>query len=330
MKKIIQLATVVLLVIINSCGMKEEINLLPGKIAITSNNHVCSIYDNADSVRFKFNVKSNEDVHYGGFTWLNGKDSFAGSEYIPGKAREEYKGNIALFDLNGKIIERIYESQMGEIADGAFSSKNDKYLLFTIQRVGDLNINPLEGLMRMNSIIIMDFEKKEVIRALENLGRSPNFNIHESPWIFDENRFIFSISNENKIVAQGKDMTSVENDSAGIYMYDLVTDQKKMIAPGGRFGIASPVAPEIAYIKDQSVWVMNLNDSSTKMIYKAGRKEKLSNIHWTPDGKCIYLVCFINYGFNLVSSDEKLIDVNTKKDLRFKKIKHGYYSYTWK
>ena len=120
-------------------------------------------------------------------------------------------------------------------------------------------------------------------------------------------------------------------ESAGIYVYDLETDEHTLLVPDGRFAIASPNSNKIAFMKEKSIWVLNLDDSTEMMLYQFRPKEKVPNMHWTPDGKYIYVVSFNYYGVSdLFTSGEKLIEVSTGREVSFKKISHGFNPYTWK
>lgn len=301
---------------------------LPGKICVKIGDTIY-IYENSQKTGFKFKPQENKKVKYSGFKWMNTTDMFVGNEYIIDEKTGINQGNVVCFDFSGNIVKRIYESQDGEITGNTYLSKNDKRLLFTTERKGDIKLNPLEGLSRKKSIVVMDFNNKEVIKKIENVGVSPNFELHESPWVYDENRFIYSITGERKIIVEGVNINPIQ-EQPGIYVYDIATDQTKLLVPGARFAVCSPVDLRIAYIKDQSVWVMGLKDSTTKIVYKGSSKEKISNIHWTPDGKYIYIVYFVNYTHDFFKSGEKLIEVSTSKEVPFKKIGHGFNSYTWK
>ena len=202
-------------------------------------------------------------------------------------------------------------------------------MLFTTQKVEDLKINPFEGLMRMNSIEVMDLQKRKIIATIENVGRSPSFNINESPWLCDERQFLYSITNDNKIVSQNKNLTPVNLDSTGIYVYDLSTNQKKLLVTGGSYAVCSPVNPEIAFKRDQSVWIMNMHSHIKKLIYKGKSEEKVTDIHWTPDGNYIYIASY-NSSLDPTSSTEKLINVVTQEEISFRKIGQGFNIYTWK
>jgi len=316
--------------IFTSCFMSEREIPLPGKIAVSSPEQVCSIFDNSDKRKVQFKLRDDNEISYGGLTWANQDDSFIGIEYLETATRGTSRGNVVRFDLSGNIIERIYESQEGEIAGSTYPSRNDKRLLFASQNKGDIKVNPLEGLSRMQSLVIMDLNQKKVVKRIENIGVAANFELRESPWLYDEDRFIYSISGENKIKIKGETINPVEEESAGVYVYDLTTDKKKLLIQGGRFGISSPTNFQLAFIKGQSVWMLDLKSNATKMIYEAGTKEKVSNIHWTPDGKCIYLVYFDYYVSDFFTSGEKLIEVSSSKEVGFKKIGQGFGAYSWK
>ena len=299
---------------------------MPGKIAIESMDHVCRIYENSDTVHSAFEIRDDRDVHYGDFSWLNTKDSLVGSEFFSGSAEGDKKANIAMFDIKGNILERMYESEKGVIAGLPFSSRNDRRLLFVIEKAGDSKKNPLEGLMRMNSIAVMDLQKKQVINMFENVGIMPSFEIDESPWLFDETRFVYSYTRP-----EGKENDKTY-DSSGVYICDIGKDQKRLLIPDGHYAICSPTSLDIAFIRGRSIWVMDLQTNKETMIYQGGRNERFRNMHWTPDGQSIYLAYFDDYIFSFFTSGEKLIETSTKKDIPFKKIELGFklYSYTWK
>ncbi|HEY9047904.1 hypothetical protein [Ohtaekwangia sp.] len=116
-----------------------------------------------------------------GWDWLNTRDAFVGTEGIPGLTRMEYRCNIVQFDLSGKITDRIYEAEKGELAWPRNSSWDDKYLLFMIQREADPIKHPFEGLASMVSLAVMDLEQRKVVVNIDSVGRFPNLSIEESP-----------------------------------------------------------------------------------------------------------------------------------------------------
>ena len=312
-----------------SCFMTKKENHLSGKIAVNVKDSFL-VYSNSDLTSKRFKIRNDSKVSYGGFKWINNEDLLVGTEYIDSFGLGTVRGNIALFDIAGNIVELIYKSQENEIAQSSFISKNDSRLLFTIEKRGDVMKNPFEGLTRTLSIVILNFKNKQVIKNIKDIGSLPNFELSESPWLYDENHFVYSILNERVIMSNNTRINPVNNNHTGIYMYDLKTDQKKLILSDAHFGICSPVNEQIGYIKEQSVGIMNLKKGTIKIIYKAEQDEKIANIHWTPNGRHIYVASAINHSADSVEPREKLIDIDTGKELQFKKIGHGFNYYTWK
>jgi hypothetical protein len=308
---------------------KKEI-VLPGKIAVTNiQADTCIIYDNSNIAKVKFKIGRFNDTSFSGRHWMHTADYFIAAENI--HANEMYigKANLIKTDIYNRLIEYIYKVNDGEFSGAAHLTNDDKLLLFTVDKAGDRVVNPLNGLMRMNTLFIMDYHNKKIIKKIDSVGISPVFSLRESPWLFDGSGFIYSINYENGI--EGNDELKATKSEPGIYIYSFSADKVKMLLPEAYFGICSPTDLQIAYKKAQSVYCFNLKDNSTKLIYKAGSKEKISDMHWTPDGKYIYLVNYIfKFSDILFDSGEKLIEVETGKEIPFKKIGHGYQAYSWK
>jgi hypothetical protein len=318
--------------IVVSCNMKSQNTILPGKIAVRGiMSDECKIYVDSNNASITFNLRNDKEGQYNGFTWLNSEDYFLGSETILGISREDYKTNIAKFDLSGKLIGRIYEAEKGELAWSAYTSRDDKYLLFTTHRLADPELYPFESLTPMLSLNVLDLNLRKIVKSIDSIGRSPNFELKESPWLVDGNHFVYSISSETKLMSEGKATNPLGKGLEGVYVYNVQTHENKLLVSGGSFAIACPVSNRIAYINARSINVMNLNDNSEKSVYEISSKEKIRNIHWTPDGKYIYVAFTRYWGISdWFHTGEKLIEVNTGKEIPFTSIKHGFQTYTWK
>jgi hypothetical protein len=319
---------------IHSCNMINSGDPLPGKIVVSkTQEHEYLIYMNSDIPKSSFKLRDDNEVSYSWVEWLNTKDAFVGTEGIPGLTPMEYRNNIVQFDLSGKITDRIYEAEKGELAAPRNSSWDDKYLLFTIERLADPIKYPFEGLASMVSLAVMDLEQKKVVVKLDSVGRFPNLSIEESPWLHEGYQFVYSIYGGVKFKLKGQEelINPVESPE-GIYLFDVLSGERKLLVPGGRSAIVSPTSNQIAYKKDNSLRVLDLKTNKEKIIYKHSPKEKLLNTHWTPDGKSIYFVYTYDLGITDILNDngEKLIDASTGKEKPFKKIGHGFYPYTWK
>lgn len=307
---------------------------LPGKIVVSnSQEHEYFIYANSDIPKSSFKLRYDNEVKYSWVQWLNTKDAFVGTEGIPGLTGMEYRCNIVQFDLSGKITGRIYEAEKGELAAPRNSSWDDKFLLFTIEREADPIKYPFEGLAPMVSVAVMDLEQKKVVAKLDSAGRFPNLWIAESPWLHEGYQFVYSIYGGTKFKLEGQEelINPVET-TEGIYLFDVLSGEHRLLVPGGHSAIASPTSNQIAYEKENSIRVLDLETNVEKTIYKYSSKEKLLGTHWTPDGKSIYFAYTHYSGITdiLNSNGEKLIDVSTGKEKPFKSIGHGFQSYTWK
>ncbi len=318
---------------IYSCNMINSGDPLPGKIVVSnSQEHEYFIYVDSDTPKSSFKLRYDNEVKYSGVDWLNTRDAFIGTEGISGLTQMEYRCNIVEFDLSGKVTDRIYEAEKGELAWPKYSSKNDRYLIFTTHRQADPKVFPFEGLTPMLSLVIMNLEQRKVITKIDSIGRDPNLWIAESPWLHEGYQFVYSIDGGTKLKLEGKDklINPVET-TEGIYVFDVPTGERKLLVPGGRSAIASPTSNKIAYEKENSIRVLDLSTNEEKVIYKHSSKEKLRGKHWTPDGKSIYFAYTYQWGIgDLFNTGEKLIDASTGKEKPFKKIGHGFESYTWK
>jgi hypothetical protein len=318
---------------INSCTMNAQEIELPGKIAVWKyRDHDCVIYIEGETAQLHFKARHDDKFEQGSFTWLNKTDNFLGTELLHGTSSREDRSSIVQFDLSGKVVGKIYDAQAGELAWPLYSSWDDKYFLFTTHSVADPKLYPFEGLTPMLSLVIMDLEQRRVITTIDSIGRSPNFLIEESPWLHTGYRFIYSIDGGTQLELQNsqKIINPVET-TEGVYIYEVTSGKRKLLVSGGRSAIASPTDNQIAYEKNNSVRVLNLDTNQDRMIYEYGSKETLRGKHWTPDGKYIYFAYSYRWGIaDLFHTGEKLIEVSTGKEKHFKKIGHGFESYTWK
>jgi len=317
-----------------SCDMMNTGQPLPGKIVVTdTQKSECFIYEGSDIPKSSFKLKNDKEANYSWVEWLNTKDAFVGTEGVPGLTAMEYRCNIVQFDLSGKITDRIYEAEKGELAAPRNSSWDDKYLLFTIQWEADPVKYPFEGLAAMVSLAVMDLEQKKVVAKLDSVGRFPNLRVEESPWLHEGYQFVYSIYGGTKFKLEGQEelINPIET-TEGIYLFDVLSGERKLLVPGGRSAIVSPTSNRIAYEKDNSIRVLDLNTNEEIIIYNHSPKEKLRGTHWTPDGKSIYFAYTYYSGITDILNDngEKLIDASTGKEKSFKSIGHGFQSYTWK
>ena len=299
---------------------------LPGKIGITLYDSFYIISNN--SVNYKFEAKSDKFIH-DGFRWLQNKDALIGINYSLEDNGNIISADIVSFNLKGKMTNTIYKAGTGEIASNAYLSQNDKYLLFTTVKKGNINLDPLEGLHRKKALNIIEFNSKKVVCNIKNFGDSLDLELEENPWLLNQNDFVYSLTKGQFLLDNNsKDMP---NDvKTGIYIFNLHTKKKKLIIPNGHFAVCSPIENRIAFIKEQGVWIKDLKNNKLKRIFEVTSNDKIINIHWTPDGKFIYVAYYTQYNHDNVQGLEKLIDLRTNMEVPFNKIGLGFNRYTWK
>jgi len=309
--------------------MTDAQDSLEGKIAVYNyNSQEYSIYINSETPFISFNVND----QFGGIYWLNSNDEFLSSENFSGITRMERRCDIIKLDLSGSIVDRIYEAKKGELAWPLYTSRDDKYLLFTTHNLVDPEVYPFEGLTPMLTLAVIDLEQKEVIIKLDSIGRSPNFKVVESPWLFSGYQFVYSIDGKTKMQLDGDDKRLNPNTSdEGVYIFDLTTEKNILLVPGAHTAITSPTNNQIAYQKDNSIRVLDLATNEEKVIYEYNTKEQLFGMHWTPNGESIYFAYKYRMGIgDSFTSGEKLIKIATGEEKSFKKIGHGFGSYSWR
>lgn len=317
-----------------SNSMTKTAITLPGKILTFRTTQEDFYYDNSDTPRLSFKIRDDKDFVYSGLAWFNTKDAFVGNEYVTAPSRMENRSNIVSFDLSGKITDRIYEAEKGEIAWAYYPSRDDKYLIFTTKGYVNGELNPIESLNPKVSLGILDIVKKKTIIKLDSLARESDLQIEESPWLQDGYRFVYSIGGGMQFVMAGEEQpinpSKVEE---GLYIFDVATGKSSLLIPGGLSAIASPTQNSIAYEKDHCVIVRDLGNNKEHIIYKYKQNETILSKHWTPDGKFIYISYLSRspLGELFKTTESKLIDASTGEEIPFKEIGMIYGStYTWK
>jgi hypothetical protein len=315
---------VVLMLGINSCSLNGQEIVLPGKIAVElgvgTPNDTCIIYEG--DKKYKFTLKKNGLRTFSGIAWLNKEDAFLCMELIENDERTKFlQSNIIKIDTKGNILDTIFQIQYPKSAGLLFVSGKDNRLLFR-SSVTSENASVIEIFNPQESIVIMDFKTRQILRTIDPIG-ALNLQLEESPWLPDENRFVYSITNANQVDVEGESLMREAN-KPGIYLYDIDKAASTLLLPDATHAICSPLHDAIAFMKDKKVGIFKLEDKSIKWLYNF---TKSSVMHWTPDGNYIYILDYPNNGGR---AKEKLIRVSDGEEVPFKTVKHGYYSFTWK
>lgn len=302
---------------------------LKGKIAVENDSSYVRLIHMGSGQTNSFKLRY-DDIKYNQLIWLNAEDNFLGTETVQGPTRGDYRSNLVKFDPFGKLLDTIYQAKPGEIIWSKYPSWDDKYLLFTTRQLTDPKLHPFEALTPMLTLHIMNLAEKEVIETIDSIGRSPNYQIHESPWLHEGKRFVYSISTVANLSHEGE-IVNPTIQASGIYIYDFDGRVSNLLIAGGSYAVVSPTRDQMAYVANDSIGILDLETKENRIIHTLGMNRKVLSVHFTPDGENIYLAYFTFASIgNSYKSEEKLISVSTGKERVFKKLMHGFGQYTWK
>lgn len=329
MKKYIYL--ICFIVVMNACGQNNNQEYaLTGKILIReipSGQGKNYIYEN--NVRYKFELPNSSEKEYSELRWLNKEDSFIGVENIQMHYKTTHS-NLVLLDTLGNVIKNIITAQKGQYIGAPYMSPNDS-LLFFITEVESENKSGLDLFKRPITINVINFKTKTLVKQIPNVCDNIKFDIKESPWSPDENSIVYSIVNDRKIIEKGKPEPVKLEAKDGVYIYDLKKDSHEKIADKGRCAVWAPNGGAIAFIVDNEIWLHNIMSGENELFYEAEKNEQLKVIHWTPDGKYLFVVCPKYFGNNFnMKHNEKLIEINGKREVDFVKPNIGLNNFSWK
>ncbi len=323
MEKII---IILFFIVMNINNIKGQ-ELLPGKIVVYDNDKLYTYYN---GIIYEYALPNSKERNYSGLGWMNKKDILIGNELVTTKDGRALCTNLVMIDTSGNIIERVIDVQEGQFIGLAFPSATDKILLFQ-STVKSKEGGDFEFFNRLATINIMDFESKEIIKKIENFCLSTSFTLDESPWSPDETSFVYSISGDGPLLAlEGAPEKTYPGPEKGIYIYNIANDSHTKISDGGKQAAWSPKGDKIVFEKDKKIWLYNTLENSVELFYAAGKSEFLKEIHWTPDGDYLFVVCPKYKNRYEGKYNEKLIRIKDKKEVEYKKLNIGNRPFTWK
>ncbi|NVO32865.1 hypothetical protein [Hymenobacter lapidiphilus] len=272
-----------------------------------------------------------QEAEYSGFKWLNTEPALLGMERHLGPTPAADRYRVARFSSAGQLLERGYEAPVGEQAWPASPSRDDRYWLIFSKSLH--NDDPLAALMPVVALTVLDRHCPDKTVRLSGFGQLPNLELNESPWLCRGYRFVYSLEYSTQVQIVGRPTTRFQGAPAGVYLYDVAKGQRRLLVPGGRGAVASPVAYGVAYEKDHAVRVLDLTTGLDRTVYRSSPRERLQGLHWTPDGTRLYFAYTRYWGpaaWGLFTTGEKLIECSTGKERPFLGLQLGFTSYSWR
>lgn len=312
---------------------EENLSALPGDIVVSGMaNDINHYYRNSRDPIHTFENYSKDSIDYSFLSWFGDSETFLGIAQVNGKDGWPIKRNLVLLDTSGKPVRLLHEMQEGEMIMDAYSS-GDSLIAITYYRNADPEESPLENLTPALNLIILDTRTNKLILNIDDIGQSPNFDINENPWLMDGSGLLYSINGETKFYYEPD--TSLLNpvrNTPGIYKLSLNEKRTDLIIPDANEVICSPADNVIAYVRDGRIYTRNLDSRHEEKLMSLGSKDRFYSMHWTPDGKSLYIAYKRVWIHKMLYSatKTKLIDIKTKKARPFHKIGASYNWYTWR
>lgn len=274
-----------------------------------------------DSTWRKIELKGDSAKDYSGLILANTTNEFLVIEYSKSKVYpigRTVEGDIVKMNLNGEVIDKIFDCEQGELTGNLALSKNDSKLLFTLEHDYFNPNDPIGQLNRPTNIYIMDYKTRDVIKRIDTIGLSMNVWLNDSPWLSDESRFIYDFRTDRQFKMATNTSKSAPTGQPGIYLYNLKENKQTLLIEGGYSGEVSPTTDKIAFLKDKQVCVYDMTTKKTEILYTLKSNERTAYVDWTPDGEYVFFRRFKDYPLTLFTSSRTLIRLKDKKVMRVK------------
>jgi len=251
---------------------------------------------------------------YGEFILANNADNFLVVEYSQNQNGRTVEGDIVRFDLNGILVDTIFDAKTGELTGDLCLTRNDSMLLFTLQFDKFDPSDPLSQLNRPISILVMSFRERKITKKLDSFGMSLNVWINKSPWLKNDSCFIYDFRTDREIQMANQPIMGRSNVGQGIHLYNLSSDKDTLLIPGGFSGVVSPIEDKVAYLKDEKIFLHDMNGRSDELLYTLDRNEKVASIDWAGNGQ------FIRFkSYKASWANEILIRISDKRKMEIEK-----------
>lgn len=327
MKKIVLIG---LLISFNICIGQID---LPGLIAYHEDNDGLYVYKGKRVLKktmlkvIKNPEPDIKEINYSSFIWFNNKCHLLCQESLKSinYKRNSLKSNLVVIDINGNITDTIYASSTYEFAWNPAISPFDSKVVFTSY----ISNTEYGSDFQPVTLHVVDLKTKKSIRKLGNFCSNYNFDLYERAWSLDENRFVYSLTGWRKFNSQPVPPLIRP---LGIYIYDVAKDEHIKVSDFGENPIWSPKNDTIAYIINWDRILFYYPKSKTDDVYyNAADNEKITDIHWSPDGEYI-LIAGYSWKRNPERTKyyERLIRVSSKEIVKHNKIGFANSYFSWR
>jgi hypothetical protein len=291
---------------------------LPGKIVYTTPPNEYFHYAHGilrhDSLREQPGQSPPFDL-----SWVGQTDTLLGKvyEYDPTAARKIERQKLMLYDSNGRSLNRIlFETGPHESIGSFYASPDGLKLIVEVTR----GYNSRHWNYTSGALQILDLKNGKPLQSIA-FDSTVLMTVDEWPWSPDQTQLVYSARSWR----HWHDTTH-----AGVYIYDLATQQQTRIDHKGWWAVWSPNGKYIAYIKHNTVWLYDVATRSSRTFYSSRSFEDLSVIHWSPNGEYLRIHGwkYVTFGSWFEKPFERMIRTSDGQEDNFKMI--GGALYSWK
>ena len=247
-----------LLLVVLGCGQKFEPDLSGWQAyAVPARPRV---YVEIDGRAREIELPGGEGTTYRFAQWTMVQDHMLLSHIV--KTETCYDYQIIEIDTTGTILDTIYTAPPNTPVNFKLAPNDSLLLLKTYVDVCEDNGNDFKYTFYNR------YTRKSLADTIR-VGNAGGIMLNETVWSPDSKRVILSAWSGMEIKA---------------FVYNLATKDTTFIDMGSNF-IWSPIDKNlIAYIKDYSIYQINLETGSKEIVYQGKRKKKVMNFRWSPDG----------------------------------------------
>lgn len=328
-----------LISVLTSCEeMESQNDLLLGKIACQTAGYDNKVLIYSHNHKQEFIIPNDSNRTFLNFKWFSDQDIFVSMEYIkPDHSSKKLFGDnyITLIDINGKPLQRIYKFPDKEAIHSFYPSPSGNKIVYIFKIADKKATSITEPAYTLGCIKIVDLKTNSVENIIHDIASLIHIKMFESPWSFDETMIVYAVSYEMQIIVDGEENIVEKIDykplPVGLYIYNLETDENQLIIEGSDAGVWSPNGNHIAYKLNDNLYIYDVKNKSSELLYKTGYFESIRYFHWTPDSENIYFKCpheisWLHYKID----NEKIIRIENKMEVSFKHLKLPPGLYSWK
>jgi hypothetical protein len=217
-----------------------------------------------------------EGVRYRFPQWTKSKDRILLVQITANEKCQDYK--IVAVDTTGAILDTVYVAPPNTALNYSLAP-NDSLLLIKTYR------DDCEKTSQFRYSFYNRYLKKSLPDTIP-VSNSRGILLPESVWSPDSRKVILTSWGRNEAVG---------------FVYDLVTKDTTYVDEGSNFLWSPTDNNQVAFIKDYSLYTLNLQTGVKEVIYEGKRKHAVTAFRWNPTGEFM-MIHIKRYWLNIVSN----------------------------